>query len=935
MTKPRQLTSILWISMISLCVIIVCLMVYLWIGDEIRNAQFQIDNIRQTYIDSQKQMIKTQVKKAVDYVRHEQSLIEKRVRSEVKSRTYEAYGTALYLYNLHKSTKSLKQIKKVVHDALYACSWDGGKGYYFAEDMQGTELINRNNPELEGVNIMNIQDGNGTYIMKVIIAAARSAEQEGYCSYFWNKPEYPGKLVPKVSFVKYFKPFDWVIGNGKYIVDEEEKIKKEVIERIEQIRYGSDGYVFAATWDGDSLSGPFKGKNMRYIVDSNGVKIVDRLIQEARSGGGFVEYTAPGFKGQPPASKISYAESIDEWEWYIGTGVSIDAVENEIIQKRLEVKRTIQALVNKSAGVLCVFILISFVLVRFISVKIKKNLDMFIEFFKRSASQAIPIDQEKVMFSEFQSLAVSANEMAKERQNSEKALRESEKKYRHLFQHAPTGIYEIDFVKGKFINVNDVMCQFSGYSESQFLSMDPKDLFSRETLARFDKRFKMLFKGEELEDTIEADLISKDGELIRIIMASDYILDGDRLKGARVVAHDITDLKRVEKEKIQAEKVAGEQKKLVMVGRIAGKLAHDFNNILGIIMGNTELLLIDSKELETKKKLELILNQTLRGRNLTKNLVAFAKDQEPRQKFFKINEKINLVLTLMKKDLEGIALVRDDDSDVPDLLADPGMIEHALVNLIQNSIHALSMVEYPKIIIKTYSKGDNIFFAIQDNGCGIPEGYLKSIYHPSFTLKGSRDTAGAYKDDIKGTGYGMANVKRYIEQHRGIISVDSEPGVGTRFLISLPVIKKELTHKEKKEIQNGVCHFEKYILLVEDETDISDVQYTVLTQGPCNSKVDIANSGQVALDLFDRNVYDLISLDYILSGKLNGMDVYHHIRKTNEKVPILFISGNIEFLQSIKELKEKDMFVDHLSKPCQNKEYINSINLLLTRSLNI
>ncbi|MCD4677348.1 MAG: hybrid sensor histidine kinase/response regulator, partial [Desulfobacula sp.] len=303
-------------------------------------------------------------------------------------------------------------------------------------------------------------------------------------------------------------------------------------------------------------------------------------------------------------------------------------------------------------------------------------------------------------------------------------------------------------------------------------------------------------------------------------------------------------------------------------------------NILGIIMGNTELSLLGCKDAEIKKTLELIFEQTIRGKNLTKNLVAFAKDQEPKQEFFKISEKINLVHNLLKKDLEGIELIKEDKPNIPDLLADPGMIEHALVNLIQNSVHATSLSEYPKIVMRTYCLDDYICLEIEDNGCGIPDEHLAKIFDPSFTLKGIKDVTGSYQTDIKGTGYGMANVKKYIEQHKGNISVKSEVGSGTKFTISFPVIKKELTSEEKTQIREEITHFDKFILLVEDEPAISGVQYKILSQEPCNHKVDIAQNGQIAIDLFDRNQYDFISLDYVLPGKINGMDVYNHIRKT-------------------------------------------------------
>lgn len=399
--------------------------------------------------------------------------------------------------------------------------------------------------------------------------------------------------------------------------------------------------------------------------------------------------------------------------------------------------------------------------------------------------------------------------------------------------------------------------------------------------------------------------------------------------------HLFVERKQEEGEKIKAQAIAGEQRKLALVGQIAGKMAHDFNNILGIIMGNVELSLLDCRETETRQTLELILDQTLRGKNLTKNLVAFAKDQDPRYEFFRINEKMDLVFKLMKKDLEGIELIRENKPDIPDLLADPGMIEHALVNLVQNAIHATSKVEQPRINIRTYCWGDKICFEIEDNGCGILEKDLEYIYEPSFTLKGSQDTKGSYEPGIKGTGYGLANVKKYIEQHRGEIFVYSKFGVGTKFTIHLPVMERELTPREKEQIQQGGTYRNRHILLVEDEPDISDIQCRILTQDPCQHTVDRAKDGQTAIALYEKNFYDFVSLDYSLPGKINGMDVYHHIRAIDKNILILFVSGNIDFLESIKELKQKDPYLDHLSKPFRNKEYVNRINRLLGKRLTV
>ena len=387
--------------------------------------------------------------------------------------------------------------------------------------------------------------------------------------------------------------------------------------------------------------------------------------------------------------------------------------------------------------------------------------------------------------------------------------------------------------------------------------------------------------------------------------------------------------KKIKLEKEEAERLAEERNKLALIGQIAGKMAHDFNNILGVIMGHLELMHMDCTDPGTKETLQLLLDQTERGKNMTRNLVAFARTQEPRYTFFNINEKIDLALTLMKKDLYGIQVIKKYGKALPDLMADPGMMEHALVNLLQNAVHALGRTDQPLITLTTAHHGTSLFIEIRDNGCGIPKEHLDSIYEPAFTLKGSNDVIKAYKSDVKGTGYGMTNVKKYIQQHQGTLTVDSARGKGTAVRITLPVIEKHLSPGEKIEMARETRHTGRRILLVEDEKSIADVQYRVLTQGPCRHRVDMATTGQSAMDLFDNTDYDLISLDYLLPGTCNGMDVYHHIRKQDTAVPVLFISGNIEFLESIKALKAKDPLLDHLSKPCRHQDYLKAINTLL------
>ncbi len=497
-----------------------------------------------------------------------------------------------------------------------------------------------------------------------------------------------------------------------------------------------------------------------------------------------------------------------------------------------------------------------------------------------------------------------------------------------IIESITDSIFVVDS-NGIIKKANKNACKITGYSADQLTIKSILDFFPNDD----DFLAKTIRDGARVSN-IEKTMVINKAEQYPILLSTSLLVHSKDSKDIICVVHDISDRVKAEQEKIKAHKIAADQSKHALIGRVAGKMAHDFNNVLSIIMGNSELALDDCNDKNIKKTLELIFNQTIRGKNLTKNLVAFAKSQAPKQENFNIADKIEFVTNLLRKDLFKIELTVNNKREHTHIFADPGMIEHSLVNLIQNAIHATSRIDQPKIAIHSYNDQKNVYIEIIDNGCGIPNEYLDSIYEPSFTLKGSNDNTSSYKTGIKGTGYGLANVKKYISQHNGTISVEANIDAGSKFTICLPISKVDIGNNNKIS-QTPIkepMHIRKPILVVEDETFISDVQYRILTQTPYFHHVDIAPSGETALKLLKTKNYKLISLDYILSGEMNGMDVYNHIRKINKKVPILFNSGNLEFLESIKQLKHSDNNVDHLPKPCKNKDYLNAIDVMLNKT---
>lgn len=392
------------------------------------------------------------------------------------------------------------------------------------------------------------------------------------------------------------------------------------------------------------------------------------------------------------------------------------------------------------------------------------------------------------------------------------------------------------------------------------------------------------------------------------------------------ICRDVSDLVSAEKAKRKMQ----EQEKDALVGKVAGKAAHDFNNILGIILGTTQLMLMDAKEPPLVKDLEVIRESAIMGREITRNLVFFAKDQEPKFSLLDLNQKVELILSTFAADLKHIELNASFMNETEEIMADSNMIQSAIINLLRNSMDAVSLAANPKISVRTGNENGCVFIEFEDNGCGIPPEYVRNVFEPAFTLKGSADRLSAYKSGIKGSGYGLANVKRTIDKHRGEITVKSDPEAKTVFRISIPVMKEKVSISEFRRFTEGDVLMNKRVLIVEDEPHLAKVLASILSS--LNHTTDIAADGETALEYMHKFNYDIVSLDYMLPD-MDGMEVYNAIRKKNRAIPIVFVSGNFEFIRSIYDLEKEDPRAAHLSKPFDNVEYAKMINQCISNAM--
>jgi PAS domain S-box-containing protein len=361
-----------------------------------------------------------------------------------------------------------------------------------------------------------------------------------------------------------------------------------------------------------------------------------------------------------------------------------------------------------------------------------------------------------------------------------------------------------------------------------------------------------------------------------------------------VVIRDITKRKQAEEEKEKLKMQLLQSQKMEAIGQLAGGVAHDFNNILTVIMGCAYYLKEEMKD-DDPLKLEVndILASTERAASLVKSLLAFSRKQVMNPIPVNLNEIIQrmqrLLARVMTEDIELKTMLTDRNLVI---MADPGQVEQALMNLAANAKDAMpeggiltmstDFTELDDEYINMHGYGKTGAYAViivSDTGRGIDENTRARIFEPFFTTK----------ETGKGTGIGLAMVYGIIKQHNGYINVYSEPGEGTTFIIYLPLV-----HAKVEEVgPEGIYTAEKgteTLLLAEDNKDVRKYIKTML--GKNGYEVIEAENGEDAVNKFleNQNRIHLLLFDVIMPKK-NGKEAYDIIKKIRPDIKALFMSG--------------------------------------------
>ncbi|HTW58001.1 MAG TPA: ATP-binding protein [Terriglobales bacterium] len=499
--------------------------------------------------------------------------------------------------------------------------------------------------------------------------------------------------------------------------------------------------------------------------------------------------------------------------------------------------------------------------------------------------------------SEVQLLSEMANNLAygitairsqEEGRRATAALREAEAKYRQLVEEVPAISYLAEAgARGAFLYVSPQVRTILGYQQEECLAdpsfwwnhLNPEDY----EVARQEDTWE---EGRPLR--VEYRMRRQDGQ--EVWLRDELVIVHDPMTGKRLtrgVLIDITERRQLEEQLRNAQQ-------LEAVGRLAGGVAHDFNNILSIIMGHGELLLASAGEdARTRSGLEQIRRAADRAASLTQQLLAFSRKQVLQPKVLDLNEAVSDVQKMLARVIgEDIELIASLHPSLMAVKADPGQVEQVLMNLAVNARDA--MPEGGKLIMETsnvelnpeqardleLAAGPYVMLKVIDTGQGMDAATLSHIFEPFFTTKPMG----------KGTGLGLSTVYGIVKQSGGSIEVRSDVGYGTEFSIHLPAENEAPRRPEARHANGQVTGGPETILVVEDEPDLRELT-RIFLEG-YGYRVLAASSAEQAMQTagtFSEPI-DLLLTDVIMPG-MSGRQLAEKLLAKRPQTKIVYMTG--------------------------------------------
>lgn len=512
-----------------------------------------------------------------------------------------------------------------------------------------------------------------------------------------------------------------------------------------------------------------------------------------------------------------------------------------------------------------------------------------------------------------------------ERQQTERALRSSEARYRALFDNAHDMVYITD-LEGHLLTINPAVETITGYLPVEVLGRRIGEFIVPEQLEATRQMLALKQTGVPATH-YEVDLLGKDGRRVTLEVNSRLL----RQEGEPVLLHGIA--RDISARKLLEAQVR-QQQHLESMGTMASGIAHDFNNILTAVLGYTELALHDvPADSPTAESLTHVLTAGNRARELVRQMLTFSRQTSLVRQPVVLHAIVQEVLTVLRPSLPTTMTIQQScDQETDRTLGDPSQLHRVLLNLCINAVHAMRdtggvlEVRQERAIVDTtfatlqapLQPGLYLRLSVSDTGCGMTPAIMERMFEPFFTTRAPN----------QGTGMGLAVVHGIVTSHLGAITVDSAPGQGTTFHLYLPC--HEAAVDSSAAAATPPAAGQARVLLVDDEAVLVRLWHTILTR--LGYDVTTCTSSVEALRLFREapERYDIVVTDQIMP-ELTGDALIRELRRLRPDLPVVLCTG---FSHTMTPQKAQELSINaFLMKPMSTETLTHTIRQVLAGPL--
>ncbi|MBY4676647.1 bifunctional diguanylate cyclase/phosphodiesterase [Marinobacterium arenosum] len=421
------------------------------------DSEQRLQDLQTEVVKQQKAQLQSEVAATLDYINYMRSRAEEVLQQKAQEHVDHAVTIAQGIYRQNQGVRNDADIKRMIVESLRDVRFFNGRGYIFIDDMAGNCVLLPTAPQLEGTSLFENRDDTGRPIMQLLIDAVSNPAGNGFARYRWYAPGNDSQMRDKIAYARYFEPYDWLIGAGDYVFRIENDLKAEVLRRVGQLRFGENGYYAVLHKNGRVLSNPNApasvGRHFSEIENPAEASLVERLIEKAGQGGGFVEYDWYRPDSGLSSHKMSLVQPVPGWDWILVAGIYPEDINRLLAQQTRELNQRLQ----DDNSMLVLALLVSAVITLSATLLFSRWLRTLFERYQHNIDQ-----QQEALRANARDLEVAAR----------------------VFETATEGIV-VTSPDNRIVAVNTAFSDITGYSEAEALGRDPSFMSSGNHSAEF------------------------------------------------------------------------------------------------------------------------------------------------------------------------------------------------------------------------------------------------------------------------------------------------------------------------------------------------------------------------------------------------------------------------------------------------------------------